>query len=88
MDKKRIKIMFSDGRSEEAELVTYLFSDDEQTNYVVYSKGEKNGAEGDEVIYISRIVNNGSSLLIEEINSLQFHFLWHRQSFHQLKFAE
>lgn len=67
MDKKRIKIMFSDGRSEEAELVTYLFSDDEQTNYVVYSKGEKNGAEGDEVIYISRIVNNGSSLLIEEI---------------------
>ena len=67
MDKKRIRITFSDGHSEEAELVTYLFSDDDQTNYVVYSKGEKSGAENDEVIYISRIVNNGSSLLIEEI---------------------
>ena len=67
MGKKRIRIMFSDGRFEDVELVTYLFSDDEQTNYVVYSKGEKNGAEDDEVIYISRIVNNGSSLQIEEI---------------------
>ena len=67
MGKKRMRIMFSDGRFEDVELVTYLFSDDEQTNYVVYSKGEKNGAEDDEVIYISRIVNNGSSLQIEEI---------------------
>lgn len=67
MDKKRIKITFGDGSSQEAELITYLFSDDGQTNYVVYSKGEIHGAENDEVIYISRIVNNGSSLLIEEI---------------------
>ena len=67
MDKKRIRITYGDGSSLDAELVTFLFSDDDQTNYVVYSKGEKSGAENDEVIYISRIVNNGSSLLIEEI---------------------
>ena len=67
MDKKRIRITYGDGSSLDAELITFLFSDDDQTNYVVYSEGEKSGAENDEVIYISRIVNNGSSLLIEEI---------------------
>ena len=38
-------------------------------NYIVYSKGEKSGGEGDEVIYISRIVNNSGTLEIEEITN-------------------
>lgn len=67
MEKKYITIKNSDGTSLEVELVTYLFSDDGQTNYVVYSKGELNGAENDEVIYISRIKNDGDKLVLEEI---------------------
>ena len=67
MEKKMVKIENSDGSSMDVELVTYLFSDDQQSNYIVYSKGEINSAEGDEVIYISKITNNGSNLLIEEI---------------------
>ena len=67
MEKKYIVIKNSDGTSFEAELVTFLLSEDEQTNYVVYSKGEINGAENDEVIYISKIKNAGSKLTIEEI---------------------
>ena len=67
MEKKMIIIKNSDGSSLEVELITYLFSDDDQTNYVVYSKGEINGAENDEVIYISKIKNDGEKLVIEEI---------------------
>jgi hypothetical protein len=67
MEKKNIIIKNNDGTSLEVELITYLFSDDGQSNYVVYSKGEITGAEKDEVIYISRIINDGSKLVIEEI---------------------
>lgn len=67
MEKKMIKIVFEDGSSQDVELVTYLFSEERNTNYVVYSKGEINGAENDEVIYISKIINNGSNILLEEI---------------------
>ena len=67
MNKKNIIIKNSDGTSLEVELITYLFSDDGQKNYVVYSKGEITGAEKDEVIYISKIINDGSQLVIEEI---------------------
>jgi hypothetical protein len=67
MEKKNIIIKNNDGTSLEVELITYLFSDDGQNNYVVYSKGEITGAEKDEVIYISKITNDGSKLVIEEI---------------------
>lgn len=67
MEKKNIIIKNNDGTSLEVELITYLFSDDGQSNYVVYSKGEITGAEKDEVIYVSKIINDGSQLVIEEI---------------------
>lgn len=67
MDKKMVIIENSDGSTMEVELVTYLYNDEQQLNYIVYSKGEMSGSEGDEVIYISRIVKNGDTLVIEEI---------------------
>ena len=67
MDKKMIQIENSDGTISEVELVTYLIDDTKQKNYLVYSKGEKSGNEGDEVIYISRIINDNGVLKIEEI---------------------
>ena len=67
MDKKLIVIENSDGTNTEAQLITYLISEDEQMHYAVYSFGEKGEEEGDEIIYVSRIANNGDSLYLEEI---------------------
>ena len=68
MEKEMITIENKrDGSKINVELVTYLISDDQQSKYIVYSKGEITGAEGDEIIYISKISKNGETLLIEEI---------------------
>ena len=67
MDKKKAVIENKDGTTIEVEVITYLISEDQQNHYIVYSKGEKSGNEGDEVIYISKIVSNSGTLIIEEI---------------------
>ncbi len=67
MDKKMITIENSDGTTSEVQLITYLLSEDQQINYVVYSKGEVSGNEGDEIIYISKLAKNGDALYLEEI---------------------
>ena len=65
--KKMVTIDYGDGKTEEVELVTYLLSDDQLNNYIVYSKGEKSGTENDEVIYVSKIIKKDGKNLIEEI---------------------
>ena len=65
--KKKITIEYGDGKTEEVELVTYLLSDDQINNYIVYSKGEKSGTEGDEVMYVSKLIKKDGKNLIEEI---------------------
>ena len=67
MDKKMIVIENADGSTIEVEEITYLISEDKQNHYIVYSKGEMSGNEGDEVIYISKITRDGETLKIEEI---------------------
>lgn len=67
-DKKIVTIKTNDGKTQDVELITYLISDDQINTYLVYSKGELSGAEGDEVIYISKILKNGNQLMIQEIN--------------------
>ena len=66
-EKKMIVVKNQDGSSMKVELVTYLISDDQINTYLVYSKGKLSGANGDEVIYISKILQNGESLLLQEI---------------------
>lgn len=66
-DKKMIIIKNNDGTEMKLELVTYLISEDQLNTYLVYSKGEKSGAEEDEVIYISKIIEDGEVLKLEEI---------------------
>lgn len=66
-EKKMIVIENADGTTMDVELVTYLFSEDQQKTYIVYSKGEKTGLEDDEVIYISKLVKDGETLVVEEI---------------------
>lgn len=68
---KRIVIEDNHGVQKEAHLVTYLLSENSDAKYVVYSKGEVSGSDGDIVIYISRITNDGPVLKIEEITSDQ-----------------
>ncbi len=65
--KKMVTIDYGDGKTEEVELVTYLLSDDQISNYIVYSKGEKSGTEEDEVIYVSKLIKKGENNIIEEI---------------------
>ena len=57
------------GENVEAELITYLISEDNQTSYMVYSKGEKVGADDDEIFYISRIVNKDNIVEMYPIES-------------------
>lgn len=62
-----IEIVKSDGTSEKVELVTYLLSDDGLNKYIVYTKGEKQGSAGDQVIYISKVISDNGALQIQEI---------------------
>ena len=68
-EKRLITIKNSNGEDMEAELITYLVSDDNRTSYMVYSKGEKVGAEDDEIFYITKIVNKGNIVELYPIES-------------------
>ena len=62
-----IEIINPDGTLEKVELVTYLISEDNLNKYLVYTKGEKQGAEGDQVIYISKVLSDNGTLQLKEI---------------------
>ena len=66
-DKEMVVIEDSDGNKTEVELVTYLVSENHVNTYLVYSKGEKTDVESDEIIYISKIVQEGNIIKIQEI---------------------
>lgn len=67
MEKEMIEIVNVDGSIESVELVTYLISDDKLRKFVVYTKGEVQGEQGDQIIYISKIIAENDSLKLEEI---------------------
>ena len=66
-EKEMIQIQNPDGTSLDVEIITYLFSDDNQKTYLVYSKGETTGVESDEVIYISKINKEDNKYKLENI---------------------
>ncbi len=68
-EKRMITIKNANGESNEVELITYLISEDNMTSYMVYSKGEKVGAEDDEIFYISRIETDGNMIKMNPIES-------------------
>ncbi|MBR2678039.1 MAG: DUF1292 domain-containing protein [Bacilli bacterium] len=68
-EKRMITIRNSNGEDSEVELITYLISDDNRTSYMVYSKGEKVGAEDDEILYITRIEKEGNLIKMNLIES-------------------
>ena len=56
-----------DGLSTEIEVVTFLNSEDDKRQYVVYTKGEVQEETGNQVIYIAKILPDGSVFRLEEI---------------------
>jgi len=67
MEKEYMSIRYEDGTTEKVHVITFLISDDNNRNYVVYSKDETQGKENDHVIYISKLLENMGLLTIEEI---------------------
>lgn len=67
MEKEMIEIVNTNGTTEQVEVVTYLISEDGQNKYLVYTKGETQGDEGDQVIYISKMISDNDAYKLEEI---------------------
>ncbi len=62
----KILIVDMDGNKEEVEVVTYLNTKDSLRQYIVYTKGEKQG-NGDIIIYISKLIEEDNKKKIVEI---------------------
>lgn len=67
MSNEMIKLVDLNGNESDVELITYLISDDNMKTYVVYSKGETQGAEQDRIIYISKVYKEDNKLKVSEI---------------------
>lgn len=68
MDKReKAELIDIDGLSSEIEVVTYLNSEDDKRQYVVYTKGEVQEETGNQVIYIAKILPDGKNFRLEEI---------------------
>ena len=66
-NKEMAELIDIDGLSTEIEVVTYLNSEDDKRQYVVYTKGEIQEQTGNQVIYIARIVKDCEKLNLAEI---------------------
>lgn len=67
MEKEMIEIVNPNETVEKVEVVTYLISSDGNNKYLVYTKGETQGDEGDQVIYISKMISDNGTYKLEEI---------------------
>ncbi len=65
--KEMVDIIDVDGLYSQVELVTYLNSIDNKRQYMVYTKNETQGNDGDVIIYISRLTNVDGVLHLSEI---------------------
>lgn len=66
-DNEMIEIVDVNGSKMLVQLVTYLISEDRLRQYLVYSKGETQGNEGDQVIYISKLLRQDAGFYLDEI---------------------
>lgn len=68
MDKREMaELIDIDGLSSDIEVVTYLNSEDNKRQYVVYTKEEIQEETGNQVIYIAKIIPDGNVFKLEEI---------------------
>ena len=68
MDNKEMaELIDIDGLSSDVEIVTYLNSEDNKRQYVVYTKEEIQEQTGNQVIYIAKIIPEGNVFRLEEL---------------------
>lgn len=69
MDNKKemVELIDIDGLSSEVEVITYLNSEDDKRQYIVYTKGEVQEETGNQVIYIAKIIKEDNIFKLEEI---------------------
>jgi uncharacterized protein YrzB (UPF0473 family) len=65
--KEMVDVIDVDGLYSQVELVTYLNSVDNKRQYMVYTKNEVQGNDGDVIIYISKLTNVDGVLHLSEI---------------------
>lgn len=68
MENAVVEIQKSDGTIENVTLITYLISDDNLRQYIVYSKNEIQGQANDHVIYISKVISDNGTLKLDNIS--------------------
>ncbi len=66
-NKEMVEIIDVDGLKKEVEVVTYLNSEDNKRQYLVYTKGEVVEETQNQVIYIARIVKEETGYTLVEI---------------------
>lgn len=66
-NKEMVEIIDVDGLKKEVEVVTYLNSEDNKRQYLVYTKGEVVEETQNQVIYIARIVKEEAGYTLVEI---------------------
>ena len=66
---KENKFVLLDEKGQEKEYDVLFTFESEETNkhYIVYTKNEVRGTEGDQIIYISRLFKDSEGLKIQEI---------------------
>ena len=69
MENTVVEIQKADGTIENVNLVTYLLSEDNLRQYIVYSRNEVQGQANDHVIYISKVVNDNGTLKLTDIEN-------------------
>ena len=69
MDNKNeiVELIDIDGLSSDVELITYLNSEDDKRQYIVYTKGEVQEETSNQVIYIAKIIKEKKQCKVEEI---------------------
>ena len=68
MENTVVEIQKKDGTIENVNLVTYLISEDNLRQYIVYSKNEIQGQANVHVIYISKIISDNGTLKLDNIS--------------------
>ena len=68
MENTVVEIQKSDGSIENVNLVTYLISEDNASQFIVYSKNEVQGDANDHVIYIAKVISDNGTLKLEDIS--------------------
>jgi len=67
MERERLKIVDESGVALEVEMVSIIEDKDENTKYLIYTKGEAQKS-GNKILYISKLVNSEKGYVLYNID--------------------